>query len=44
MTPTCPTIHTACVNYYIKGNNAKIQFNYNWVNGNEVLKNRGLRL
>ncbi|GMV79169.1 MAG: hypothetical protein AMXMBFR7_03530 [Planctomycetota bacterium] len=26
------TIHTAGINYYIAGHNAKIQFNYNWVN------------
>lgn len=25
------SIYTAGVNYYIKGNNVKIQFNYNWV-------------
>lgn len=26
------TIHTAGINYYLKGHNAKIQANYNWVN------------
>ena len=24
-------VFTAGINYYIKGNNAKLQFNYNWV-------------
>jgi hypothetical protein len=40
------SVYTGGFNYYIKGNNAKIQFNYNWVNDPDDDTNqaqRGLR-
>jgi len=36
-------VYTAGFNYYIKGNNAKIQFNYNWVNESDDDTNQALR-
>ena len=33
------TVLTAGINYYIKGHNAKIQFNYNWVNEEDKVDN-----
>jgi hypothetical protein len=36
-------VYTGGFNYYIKGNNAKIQFNYNWVNDPDNRTNQALR-